>query len=567
MTALGIDLGTTNSLAAVYEEAGPRLIRNALGSVLTPSAVSLANDGSILVGASAKDRLISHPEHSVAAFKRLMGTSRITKLGRRSFRPEELSALILRALVADVAADLGKVPQEAVISVPAYFNDHQRKATIDAGRLAGLKVDRLVNEPTAAALAYGIGQEGDGTYLVFDLGGGTFDVSILEKYEDILEVRATAGDTRLGGDDFSGVIADLIARKSGLAPDKLASVNKAKLVRQAENLKLELSRSPSADYRLPIGNESHEGTITRQAFEEHCAPLLQRLRLPTERAIRDAGLSLNQFTSIVMVGGATRMPMIRSLVARLFGQLPLVSIDPDTTVALGAAVQAGLVARGGALRDVVLTDVCPFTLGIETIDDPDSPGGPSHISPLIERNAVVPISRTTVVSTVQDRQHLLSVQVYQGENLRPQNNVHLGTIDVPVPSGPRGKEAVEVRFTYDVNGALQVEATSLSNMRKHSKIFRNALGLTEKELHKHFDNLQEIKLFPRERMENKALIARAERLYEESRGLEREHIKQMLLQFEADIQDQKLRDADSLRSRFASQLDGFEKGSPGHPGA
>lgn len=554
MAAIGIDLGTTNSLIACYDERGPRLIPNSLGSNLTPSAASLDDEGRIITGAAAKDRLLSHPALSAASFKRFMGTNHITKLGMMQFRPEELSAFILKALKADAETFLGHSIDEAVISVPAYFNDQQRKATIDAGELAGLKVKRLVNEPTAAALAYGLSNIKEGNYLIFDLGGGTFDVSILDKYDDVMEIRATTGDSKLGGDDFTTAIESHLAKKHKFLLTDLDGKERAKVLRQAELLKCSLTKDLSSAYVLTIGEQSMSGEISRTEFESAAATLVQKLRQPTERAVRDSKLAVSEFDAVVLVGGATRMPMVRSLVARLFGRLPLITIDPDTTVALGAAVQAGLIQKNLALRDIVMTDVCPFTLGVATVDDPDN----SHrlsVSPIIERNAIVPISRNILLSTVVDKQAILSVQVYQGENLRPENNVHLGSLDVKVPRKPKGKESVDIRFTYDVNSTLQVEATVVSTNITTKQIFGNTSGLSEKELAARFENLKDIKLHPRDKMENVALIARAERLYEEHKGEEREFIKALIIQFERDIAGQHLRNPDAVRQGFSEALD------------
>jgi molecular chaperone HscC len=564
MAILGIDLGTTNSLVAVFEPSGPRLIKNALSQVLTPSAVSLAEDGSVLTGAAASERLITHPERSVASFKSFMGSAQITKLGSQSFRPEELSALILRSLKADAEADLGEPVSEAVISVPAYFNDHQRKATLDAGRLAGLKVDRLVNEPTAAALAYGFGEINEGKFLVFDLGGGTFDVSILEKYEGVMEIHATTGDTHLGGNDFTRVIEALIAEAGKFDLDALDRQERARLRREAEIAKLALTSGQEAPYSVQRKGETSSGKLTRQQFEMECAALLRRLRAPLERAILDADLEPQQFDAVVMVGGATRMPMVRSLVARLFGRLPLIHVDPDTTVARGAAIQAALHKRDTALNDVVMTDVCPYTLGVATVDDARSANRQTLVTPVIERNAVVPISRSQRLVTIDDNQKRLSVDVYQGENLRPEHNVFLGSLVIEVPRGPAGSQPVDVRFTYDINAALQVEVTAVTTGRTCSKIFSNSLGLTEEELKARFATMEAIKLPPREQAANKALIARAERLYAEHSGDTRDTLRQSLVRFEAEIADQRVRNHDALREAFTKLLDNFERSPFGY---
>jgi molecular chaperone HscC len=558
MNNIGIDLGTTNSLIAVYEDSGPRLIRNAAGKFLTPSVVSI--DGSnILVGQAAKERLVSHPKDSVASFKRLMGTRTETRLGSQKFLPEELSALVLRKLKEDAETELGANFGQVVISVPAYFNHQQRKATIDAAKLAGLHVERLVNEPTAAALAFGIADKTDGTFLVFDLGGGTFDVSILDRYEDVLEVKATTGDTRLGGDDFTEVIEGMVRRKAGQTKVELSPEVNAAVKRQAEEVKHALTRELGGAYSFSHQGQEIAGTITRETYETECTGLLKKIRLPVERAIRDSGLSPDDFNAVILVGGATRMPMIRSLVARMFGKLPLIAVDPDTTVALGAATQAGLIARQGALKDVVMTDVCPHTLGIATIDDPANPSR-THVSPIIERNAIVPISRAENFFTVSDRQKMLAVEVYQGENLRPANNVHIGTIDVAVPPRKAGEEGVEVRFTYDINGVLQVEATVLSTKVKHARIFKNETGLSETEIKQKFQSLEKLKMHPRDQEENKLLVTRAERIYEEARGDDRTEIRHLIAAFEAEISDQKIRNPEACRKHYASLLDGFEAG-------
>jgi molecular chaperone HscC len=558
LASCGIDLGTTNSLIAVIEEGRPKLIPNALGQVLTPSCVGLDDSGAVLVGQAAKERLITHPGMTAASFKRLMGSKQLTPLGKTSYRAEELSQFVLRSLKEDVEAYLGQTVSDVVISVPAYFNDHQRKATIDAGRLAGLRVERLVNEPTAAALAYGLGDTAEGKYLIFDLGGGTFDVSILDKYEGIMEIRATTGDSGLGGDDFTEVVERMIAARAKLELKQLDLVDQARIRRAAEQLKINLSGAHEAPYALLIGKSKYEGAITREAFETECSDLLRRLRAPTERAVVDAKLRPDSFDAIVLVGGATRLPMVRSLVARMFGRLPLVSIDPDTTVALGAAVQAGLANRDGALKDVVMTDVCPFTLGVVATDTSNPKQLTNFVRAIIERNAVVPISRKMRLCTLEENQTSLPVMVFQGENLRPEANIHLGTIPLTVPPKPKGQECVDIQFTYDINGALEVEVEVVSTGVTDRKIFRNTTGLSEEEIDQRFKALAALKLHPREHIESKTLLARAERLYAEQTPQNRDVIRRWINLFEAEIADQQLRDATSVRKAFSDRLDAME---------
>jgi molecular chaperone HscC len=560
MAIAGIDLGTTNSLIALWTEDGPELVANALGDTLTPSAVSIAEDGAALVGRAAADRLITHPDRSVASFKRWMGSAAGARLAGRFYRAEELSALVLRALKEDAEAKTGAPLGEAVISVPAYFSDPQRKATLDAARLAGLAVERLINEPTAAALAHGLDSLEEGRFLILDLGGGTFDVSLLHKFEGVMEVRASAGDSHLGGDDFRDALIALIARRHDINPDKLSGADLARLMRETERVKHALSTQESAPYEVVLLDEARRGEVSRAEFEEASQPLLRRMRTPIERAVADARVDPQTIDQIVLVGGATRMPMARALVTRLFGRFPLAHPRPDHVVALGAAVQAGLKARHAALADLVMTDVCPYTLGI-SVRDPTAPDQRS-MSPLIERNAVVPISRAGRYFTVEDNQAAIVIEVYQGENLRPTQNIKIGDLRMPVPMAPAGREGVEVRFTYDVNGALEVEVAAETTGQRERRVFRNEANLTAEDVDARFRTLAELKTPPRDQAENRALIARAERLYAESLGAQREHIKRLLGDFEMALADQQLRDASGLRRRFAEALDGFERTWP-----
>ena len=560
MAIAGIDLGTTNSLIALWTDSGPELVANALGDTLTPSAVSIAEDGAVLVGRAAADRLVTHPDRSVASFKRWMGSAAGARLAGRFYRAEELSALVLRALKEDAELRTGGAIGEAVISVPAYFSDPQRKATLDAARLAGLAVERLVNEPTAAALAHGLDSVEEGRFLILDLGGGTFDVSLLHKFEGVMEVRASAGDSHLGGDDFRDALVALLARRHGVDPDKLARTDLARLMREAERVKHTLTAQDRAGYEIELADETRSGEVSRAEFEEAAQPLLRRLRAPIERAVADARVDPQAIDQIVLVGGATRMPMARTLVARLFGRFPLAHPRPDHVVALGAAAQAGLKARHAALADVVMTDVCPFTLGV-SVRDPSAPDQRT-MSPLIERNAVVPISRSGRYYTTADNQAAIVIEVFQGEHLRPAQNIKIGELRMPVPLAPAGREGVEVRFTYDVNGALEVEVVGETTGQRERRVFRNEANLSAEELDKRFLALAEIKAPPRDQAENRALIARAERLYAESLGAQREHIKGLLSEFEIALSDQQLRDASTLRARLAEALDGFERNWP-----
>ena len=562
---IGIDLGTTNSLAAIWREGRAELVPNALGEVLTPSCVSLDADGSVLVGRAARERLQTHPDRSAALFKRYMGSQKTLRLSRREFRPEELSALILKSLKADAEALLGEPVTEAVITVPAYFSDAQRKATKAAGQLAGLKVERLLNEPTAAALAYGMHQRGAETrFLVFDLGGGTFDVSILELFEGVMEVRASAGDNFLGGEDFVQALVEQFMQRLNL-PDRLRkdSVFMQRLAAEAEAAKRTLSVQAKATMQVHQGNDEHSLEIDEAVLEQACAPLLKRLRAPVERALRDANLRSSQLDSIVLAGGATRMPLVRKLVTTMFGRFPSVDLNPDEVVALGAAVQAGLKAKDAALDEIVMTDVAPYSLGVAVsvrLDEQAVSSG--HFDPLIERNSPVPISRVKTYVPMQDRQSQLELQVYQGEARMVRDNIHLGSLSIALPRLPVNECAVDVRFTYDVNGLLQVEATVQKTQHTDSLLIEGNPGLlTEAQIAEKLQALAELKIHPRDRMDNRTLLARAERLYEQCRGEQREWLGAQIMRFERLLATQDDRSIAPGRREFESLLDQLERHS------
>jgi len=565
MTIVGIDLGTTHSLVGCYGASGARLLPNALGNLLTPSVISVGEDGSILVGQAASERLVSHPQQSVGVFKRWMGTDRTTRLGAHSFRPEELSALVLKSLLADAESALGTPVTEAVVSVPAYFSDAQRKATRIAGELAGIKVERLVNEPTAAALAYGLQQrDGGGRYLVFDLGGGTFDVSILELFEGVMEVHASAGDNFLGGDDFLQLMAEACLRDLDLRSDALAAGERAQLLRRLELAKRELSNQADVKLALPLAGSEREWAIDSERFERLCEPLVQRLRAPLERAMRDARLLPADLDEIVLVGGASRMPLCARLVSRMFGRLPMRHVNPDEAVALGACVAAGMKARDERLEEIVLTDVCPHTLGVETSREVASNQFEGGIfSPIIERNSTVPVSRVERYFPVRDGQREVNFAIYQGESPRVANNVRLGSITVPVPPKRRLDNPVDVRFTYDINGLLQVEATAISTGTTREVVLEKNPGVLDPdEIRTRLAALSEIKIHPREQQENITLVARAERLYEELLWA-RDQLQDALVQFRLVLEGQDLRVIAEHRVSFQAFLDAIEhEGTP-----
>jgi molecular chaperone HscC len=560
---IGIDLGTTNSLVGIFQDGRTRLIANALGHLLTPSVVSLGDDGAWLTGLAARERLTTHPERTVSNFKRWMGSDHEVMLGDRRLRAEELSALILGALKADAEAALGEPVTEAVITVPAYFNDVQRKATQAAGRLAGLKVERLLNEPTAAGLAYGLQERQDhSTFLVFDLGGGTFDVSVLEYFEGIVEVRASAGDTRLGGEDFAQALLDQFLRQTGLGEaEKRQALDNKLFWRSAEQTKRDLSEHDSAELTLRINGQDITQTILRAEYEQVCAPLLQRLRRPIERALMDARLRPDDIDEVVLVGGATRTPMVRQLVTRLFGRLPLRTINPDETVARGAAIQAALKARDAALDEVVLTDVMPYSLGISVME---TVGGQRHgdrFAPIIERNTPVPVSRVQNFCTVQDGQTMIELDIRQGESPIASENLRLGALNVSVPPRPRHEVSVDVRFTYDANGLLEVEAhVPLTGKTVQSVIQRDSQVMDEAAIAQALKKMQSLKIHPRDKQENAWLVQRAKRLYEDHLGNVRANIGDTLIRFEAALESQDEHLIREARVEFKNYLDSIDRG-------
>jgi len=559
---IGIDLGTTNSLVSVFDGNGAELIPNPLGSFLTPSVVNLEKSGSAIVGASAKNHLITTPATTTARFKRLMGTSQLSKLGGKKFSPEDLSALVLRSLREDAEAYLGKTVTEAVISVPAYFNDIQRKSTITAAELAGLKVRRLINEPTAAALAYGLQEkENENTFLIVDLGGGTFDVSILEMFSGVMEVRSSAGDAFLGGEDFTDKIVDYFAQQIGLKTEKMKPNDLSRLRMLADQAKHKLSEEPRATVVYRNTESETALSLSRDKFDELTQSLTNRMKVPLQRAIGDAGLKASEIDRIVLVGGATRMAPVRNLITRLFKRFPEYELDPDTVVALGAAVQAGLIARDAALEDMVMTDVCPFTLGYETSRrmGENEPVEHGIFAPLIERNTTIPVSRSHVVSTMNKGQTKIDVRVFQGEAPYVRDNIRIGSYSVSVPHNMSTHEEIDIRFTYDSSGVLEVISTVLSTGKPSKLIIENNPGaLSASDIANRFKELERIKIHPRDEVENEALISRISAAFENALGLQRRELSSLLGEFETGLKTHDKRHIEEVRGKVLAALVNLE---------
>lgn len=562
MPTLGIDLGTTNSACAIWLDGKTTLIPNRLSGFLTPSVVGIDDGGQLLVGETAKHRLVSHPTNTTSVFKRYMGSDREVKLGGKRFSSTELSSLVLKSLKEDAEAFLGEPVTAAVISVPAYFNDLQRKATKLAAELAGLTVERLINEPTAAAMVYGLHERKDGCqFMILDMGGGTFDVSVVEYFDGVLEVHASAGDNHLGGEDFLSAIADAYFAATGVDRNKLSLKELQQVFDQLEAAKISLSNQSEVSIEQAVSQQAEPWLLRREDLETICKPLLERVRKPIEKALRDANVHPADIDEIVLVGGATRMQVFKSLIAKMFRRLPAANIDPDLVVAMGAGIQAGLKEQDAALDDVVLTDVCPYTLGTEIVNDADSNGKQGGLYlPIIERNSIVPVSVERTLCTVQRNQRKLSVNIYQGEHRLVKQNVYLGTLDVSVPKGPAGQETIDVRYSYDMNGLLEVDVTVCSTGAVYHKTIINSPGeLSAEDIEKSKAKLAKLKFHPRDHEENRALLAKLESLYESSLGETREYVSNLLTHFEKTLDSQNpqsiKRDAQELKE-IIQQLDG-----------
>ncbi len=481
---IGIDLGTTNSVVAVMEGGKPTVIANAEGSRTTPSIVGFSKSGERLVGQLAKRQAILNPDRTVISIKRHMGEDFKKNIDGKDYTPQEISAMILRKLADDASSYLGEKVTSAVITVPAYFNDAQRQATKDAGKIAGLDVLRIVNEPTAAALAYGLEKEKTEKVLVFDLGGGTFDVSILEIGDGVHEVLSTSGDTHLGGDDFDQKVMDFLVEEFkktegiDLKSDKQAM---QRLKEAAEKAKCELSSVVETNINLPFitadanGPKHLDMTLSRAKFEELSHDLLERCKKPVEQAIKDAGISKNEIDEVVLVGGSTRIPAVQALVKEYTGKEPNQSVNPDEVVAVGAAVQAGVLA--GEVKDIVLLDVTPLTLGIETL------GG--VMTPLVQRNTTIPVSKSQVFSTADDNQTAVDIHVLQGERPMARDNKSLGMFRLDgIPPAMKGMPQIEVTFDIDANGIVNVTAKDKATNKEQKITITNSSNLSESDIDK-----------------------------------------------------------------------------------
>lgn len=521
MAIIGIDLGTTNSLVCVCQDDHIKLVPNPLGQTLTPSAVSVEEDGEITVGAVAKERLVSHPSATAASFKRYMGTDQIFTLEGRRFTPQELSSFVLRQLKRDAEEFLGEEVSEAVISVPAYFNDHQRYATREAGELAGLKVERLINEPSAAALAASrISQEDEGSYLVFDFGGGTLDVSIVDYFDNVIEIIAVSGDNRLGGDDFDEVIARKFCEEHQISYEKMEARDRAILLRLAEKCKRTLTSEKEAVLTWEVKGEERTLILNNISLAELCQEIFDRMGQVISTALRDSKRTIEDIDEVVLVGGSSKMPVITFYLQTYLGKQPCIIGSPDEVVAIGAGLYAGIKERREEIRDLVLTDICPFTLGTDIVNYSDT--SRPLMSPIIERNSILPSSKVGYYTNSYDNQKHIVVGIYQGEAYYCDENVKLGVIDMDIQPMKKGYVQLKIRFTYDINGILEVEVTDHYQKKSVKKVLTcEQLRLSEEELAKRLAELKRYKLSSSGSVRARLALARGERMFAESLGEKR----------------------------------------------
>ena len=529
---LGIDLGTTNSLAAVWQEGKSVLIPNSFGEYLTPSVVSFGEESMVYVGKTAKERLVSHPDQSVAVFKRFMGTDKKYKVNGKKYRPEELSAFVLRKLKEDAQLYLGEMIEEAVVSVPAYFNDKARKATKNAGELAGLKVERIINEPSAAALACRGGEsKEDETFFVFDFGGGTLDVSLVDCFDNIVEIIAVSGDNHLGGSDFDEEIARQFCREHGLEFDGISSQRRRIILESANRAKCGLSEKKDIVMKVTDGDFKGQMDLDNKKLIKASASLFQRISVPVKKVLNDGKKNMLDISKAVLVGGSCKMPAVQQYLRHMMGGYHLTVMDPDYMVALGTGIYAGIKERREDIKDLLLTDICPFTLGTGIFNEGDAKR--TLMSTIIERNSVLPCSRRAHFQTVFDYQKHVAVGIYQGEEYYADNNIHLGEVKVDVLPALKGKETITVDYTYDINGILIVDVeVDSTGEKKRQVITTGEDNIPPEEMGRRIAELEKMTFHPADQEENQMVTAWGERLYAQTTGVLRDEIGKRLDHFQ-----------------------------------
>lgn len=551
MAIIGIDLGTTNSLVSVFRGGRTELIPNSFGEYLTPSVVGFGEDGEVFVGKIAKEMLVTKPKRTFAEFKRNMGTNFTYQVDKRAYRPEELSAFVLRRLKEDAEKYLGEAVTEAVISVPAYFNDDKRCATKQAGALAGLTVERLINEPSAVALKHHIDKENSETMIIFDFGGGTLDVSLVEAFDNMVEIQAVAGDNYLGGKDFDEIIAEHFFQEQNMISNLLSQEDQGIVRKEAELLKRALSEKNSASRSFWLAGQEYTMSLTNQQLIHISADLFSRMSKPIQKVLNDSDISLDEIDQIVLVGGSSKMPVVAQYIRSLSDVPVVLEEHPDESIALGVGIAAAIKERKGAVKDVILADICPFSLGTAVYD--------GTFSPIIQRNETLPCKRTQNYTTINNNQTKLTFPIYQGESLVAKENLLLGTLEIRnLPKRPKGEVVASVTFLYDINGILDIHIVS-ENQALHRVILNKNMGLSDEEVAVRLKELQKMTLHPLEQEETRLLVEKAERLYQESSPKNRQYIAFLLRQFKKIALEEKGRAVHEAAVRLSLTLEALER--------
>ncbi len=522
MAKIGIDLGTTNSLGATFRNGKVELIPNKFGKYITPSVVGLDKDGAILVGDIAKERLITHPELTVSSFKRDMGTTRMYKLGEKSYTPESLSSFIIASIVEDAKNYLGEEIDEVVISVPAYFHDKKRVATKNAGALANVKVNRLINEPSAAALASYINIEQSTRFLVFDFGGGTLDISVVECFENVVEIISVAGDNNLGGDDFNEIIAKSFLDEHDISKNRISKQAYAILLSHAEKAKIKLSTESEVQMTWSHNNKKYTSTFNTNRIIEDGAEIFSRIKSVMDHALIDGGLKASEVNKVILVGGTSEMPAVQAYIDHLFKKTPKVVGNGQESIAYGLGNIIGIMSRQEEIKDYILSDICPFSLGVATFNEADPRN--SYASTIIPRNTALPCSRVKDFFTIRDNQDKVIVEVLQGENPYAKDNIKIAEFTIAVPLNKAGAERFDVRFTYDINGILEVDLTICSTGNQINKVFSNCLDENQLELAR--QELKNLKKHPKDVAENILITERLKSVY----AMTNEHMQAFIMQ-------------------------------------
>ena len=555
MAIIGIDLGTTNSLASVYTENGVMVIPNSLGNRLTPSVVGLDDDGNVIVGEVAKERLITHPERTAAEFKRTMGTDRTYHLGEEVFSSQQLSSILLRKIVADAKAYLNEDIDEVVISVPAYFDDKMRTATKQAAEMAGIKCERLINEPSAAALAY-LYKHGwkDGTYMVVDFGGGTLDVSIIDSFDSVMEIIAVAGNNHLGGKDINEAIYKHFCLVNNLQESSLTSEEKAIIYRMSETTKIALSTNPIAVMSVCLNDKEYSLSLDNNALIKIAHESFEKLFEPIKKVLKDSRLKPTDLEAIVLVGGSCKMPTVASYIEKITGVKPCSDIDPDTAISVGAGVYSGIKRKNQQLKDVVMTDICPFSLGVDCHDVNDD----IVMSFIIDRNSMLPCSQIKSYYAIHDNQTEVNFRIYQGESIIPENNIYLGSLSIACPPTNRNAFIATCRMTYDINGILVIDVTNKDGVTVSKTLVGNNVRLTEKEIETIKARLDNLRFSDDVDEESQLLISRAERVIEETISYERDFLMNALGVFKLTMNKGNTVEKRNAKEGFKNLLDQLE---------